>query len=232
MSVWVWVEVEGFRDCLIYRLGLWSCWFRFLIQNLSSHMNLTSVWFGNCKHHQLILLDLPMPLFNFLALEVTAVLSGKCFSVIILRVLILMNIFAHKISCTQFGKHWPPLLIGYGTGRCLEYGWDWSSLLCPTKQDTKEKKNSHVQSHKDRPTLALVVYMTSIDKLKHVMIYKSLCPKCLEDGCQHIVCGGLQTKQPIWHQMYLRVGGWASMYIQVSKMEGVFNYGQFCYSFP
>ena len=52
------------------------------------------------------------------------------------------------------------------------------------------------QSRQDRLTLAHVVNMTNIDKLKHVMIYKSLCPECLEDGCQQIMCVVCKPNNP------------------------------------
>ena len=34
-SLWIRVEVEGFRYCHIYKLELWSCWFLFSVLKLS-----------------------------------------------------------------------------------------------------------------------------------------------------------------------------------------------------
>jgi hypothetical protein len=68
----------------------------------------TSLYIGNFNPHQLILLDVSMPLFDFLPLEVTTILSGGCFLVVSSTISMLMTTFAHKSTCTRFGKHWPP----------------------------------------------------------------------------------------------------------------------------
>ena len=66
--------------------------------------------------------------------------------------------------------------IGYGTGRCLQYGWDKYILSCPTKQDISARK-SKVCGCKIQKN-HLIVNMTSTNKLKPVISYKSLCPRC------------------------------------------------------
>jgi hypothetical protein len=62
--------------------------------------------------------------------------------------------------------------------------------------------------------------MTCINKLKHVMICKSLRPRCFGRW--------LPTNYVWWFANHWH-GCRASMYI--SKAEGVLNYGQICYSF-
>ena len=50
-------------------------------------------------------------------------------------------------------------------------------LLCPTKQDIVQGKV--VGAKKDCLTLALVINTTCTNKLKPMIIYKSLCPRCV-----------------------------------------------------
>ena len=64
--------------------------------------------------------------------------------------------------------------IGYGTGRCLQYGWDWFILFCPTKQETKRTETFVGWKFTKN------VSLTGTNKLKHETIYNSLCPKCFE----------------------------------------------------
>ena len=61
------------------------------------------------------------------------------------------------------------------------YNMDETSfvLLCSTNQKTKSKeKSAATKIQKDRLTLALVINTIGSDKLKLVIIYKSLCPRC------------------------------------------------------
>ena len=174
LSLWVWVEIEGFRDCWICILQLWSCWFIFLIRNLSSHLNLTSLSIGKFSPCQLVLLLLTMSLFSFLALCFESFGDSKWWmlfiSIIISMVLMLMTTFAHITTCTQFGKQWPPphwlwhqkmftiwirlVYLIYLRSICLVQG-----KVCGCK------------IHKDRLTLALFVNTTCTYTLKVVIIY-------------------------------------------------------------
>ena len=55
----------------------------------------------------------------------------------------------------------------------------WTRLVylsCPTKQDKEQGKVRVYKIQKDCLTLALVVNTTCTNKLKPVIIYKSLCP--------------------------------------------------------
>ena len=109
-----------FKDCSICKLWFWGCWFLFLIWNVSSRLNLTSLSIGNLSPRWIMLLDLPMPFLNLLAPEVTLVLSGGCFyfgynfnNFNVDDYVYTWKNLAHNLASTNL------LGIGYGTRRCL-----------------------------------------------------------------------------------------------------------------
>ena len=162
------MEVEGFRDCWICKLELWSCWFWNF--EICSHIILT----GNFSPCRPILLDLLMPLFNFLALEVTMELCGGCFS--------------FWLYFQQFRCWWPRLhtkqLARASSAWVMAlddvYNMDEiGSFYCaqPNKTLGQQKVRGCI-IRKDRLTIALLINTISTKKLKLVIICKSLHPRC------------------------------------------------------
>ena len=142
-------------------------------------------------------------------------------SVIISTILVWITTYAHKTTCTQFGKHWP-LLHWLCHQKMLQYGWVWFLLLCSTKQDTNRKeKIMGAQVKRTVPLFALVVNTTCNDKLKHVRILIST-PKMLWKVVAKRVCvmvckpNAQDDIQCIWE---------LDDQPQISKVEGTFNYG-------
>ena len=81
----------------------------------------------------------------------------------------------------------PHKLVSVGILRICLWWWKmftiWMRLVyltCPSRLDIAQGKVRGHKIQKDRLTLALVVNMTSIDKLKLMIIYKYLCPRCFE----------------------------------------------------
>ena len=123
-------------------------------------------------------LRFPIPPVNFLALEVTIVLCGKClsFRLYIQEFLVLMTTSPHKTTCTQFCEHRPPP------------HWSWHQKMftiwmtfvyspCATKQAT----STHNWAQKKSRGLSHSCICCKHDRhwqIEPCDIYKSLCPKC------------------------------------------------------
>ena len=218
LRLWVWVEVEGFRGCWICKLEIWglfvsSSWFE-----IRPHTwILTSRWIGDFSPRRLILLDVPTPLFNRLALVVTAILSGGRFSILVAisAILVVMTTFAHKTTCTRFGKHLPPLhwlwhrkLFTMWMRPICFYCAQPNKALSATKSSWAQNSEGVSRScscckhdmHWQVETQDAMPKIQSTPKM--------LCTVVANESCV-VVC---KPKWHGWHQMYLRVGWWASMY--------------------
>ena len=110
LSLWVWMEVEGFRDCWICIVEFESCWFLFLFRFvLAPKFDVSLDW----KIQSLLTYTLRFahatPSISWL-LEVIVALSGGCFSISVIfsTSSVLMTLSPHQTTCTRFGKHWPP----------------------------------------------------------------------------------------------------------------------------
>ena len=177
-----------------------------------------------------MLLDLLMPLFNFFAPEVRVILSDGCFSF-----WYEFNAFdVDNYICTPNNLHtiwWALTSSALFIAAEDVYNTNKTSLfIVPIKQDKEQGKVRGHKIQKDRLTLALVVNTTCTDKLKPVIIYKSLCPRCF---------GRWLPTDYVW--WFANQTAWMTsnvfeiwmMSLNVHfESKCTFNYGKLCYSFP
>ena len=145
-----------------------------------------------------------MPLSILLAPEVLALLSGECFSFcLISTILVLMTTFARNLISNGLMR------IGYGIGRCLQYGRHWFILACPTNTRDQHKEKFVGANFRRIVSLLLLLYTWHTHTSWNLWLFTNFHAQyALEGGCQQIMCVGLHTKWLKWHQMYLRVGWW------------------------
>ena len=141
-----------------------------------------------------------------------------------------MTTFAHKTTWTQIGKL---PCFGYGIGKCLQYGWDWLILSCLAKHDTKCKEKFVALKFKRTISFfSLVVSMTCTDKLKLMIFYEFLRPRWLGSWLHTNYAWWFANQMAWWHQMYLTVRWWASMYISYLKSRGYILCGNYANHIP
>ena len=173
-----------------------------------------------------------MPLFNSSAWMVTTILSGGCFY----KFGYDFNEFGvHDDVCTRSNMHTNfvstyLLRVGYGTGSCLQCGWDRFILLCPTKQDTKvqRKTRSWVQNSEgvfdscscckyDMHWQVETCECSQISTLK--MLWTMVANKLFVVVCKP---NGMDDIRCIWE-----LDDEPQCTFQTSKVVGTFNYRQF-----
>ena len=196
-------------------------------------MKLYHTWISHLfslKFLVLVVLDLclPMPLCNLLALEVTTILSGKCFwSSYNFTSSVLMTTYAHILVSIDLVR------IGYGIGRRLQYGWVWFILLSSTEQDIKHKEKFMAQnlegpSHSCSCCKHEMHWQVETYDALHIstptMLWKVIANKSCVVVCKS---NGQDDIMFIWE-----LDDEPQCTFQISKAKHTFNYGQICYSLP
>ena len=115
------------------------------------------------------------------------------------------------------------------------YNIDETSLFYHA-QPNKTLAQRQVCGHKfqkDHLSIALVVNTTCSDKLKPMIIYKTLCPRCFGRWLSTNYVWWFEN-QMTWMTSYVFESWMMSRNVnfQISKAEGTFNYAQICYPLP
>ena len=122
------------------------------------------------------------------------------------------------------------MCIGYGFGRCLQYGWDWFIYHAQPNKTLSAKKNLWAQNL-EGPSQScswckhgMHWQVENCDDLQ-ISIFKMIWKVVANKLCV-VVCkpNGLDDIGYIWE-----LDDEPQCTVQISKVEYTFNYGQLCY---